>query len=47
MKRKIGRTFIRALRILKNCTLMSSFCPKYTMLQPENFGGIMCHDNKG
>ena len=25
----IGWTFIRALKSLKNCTLMGSFCPKY------------------
>ena len=33
----IGWTFIRALKSLKNCTLMGSFCPKNIMFQLENF----------
>ena len=41
----IGWTFIRALKSLKNCTLMGSFCPKH-MFQSENFRGIMCHDTE-
>ena len=43
----IGLTFIRALKSLKNCTLMGSFCPKHIMFQLENFIGIMCHDTEG
>ena len=39
----IGWAFIRALKSLKNCTLMGSFCPKHIMFQLENFRGIMCH----
>ena len=42
----IGSTFIRALKSLKNCTLMGSFCPKNIMFQVENFRGIMCHDTE-
>ena len=34
-------TFIRALKILQNCTLMGSFCPKHIMFQLENFRGIV------
>ena len=44
---RIGWTFIRALKSLKNCTLMGSFCPKHIMFQLENFRGIMCHDAEG
>ena len=40
-------TFIRALKSLKNCTLMSSFCSKHIMFQLKNFKGIMCHDTEG
>ena len=40
-------TFIRALKSLKNCAWMGSFCPKHIMFQLENFRGIMCHDTKG
>ena len=29
----IAWNFIRALKSLKNCTLMSSFCPKYIIFQ--------------
>ena len=29
MARGIGWTLIRVLKVLKNCTLMGSFCPKY------------------
>ena len=43
----IGSTFIRALKSLKNCTLMRSFCPKLIMFQPGNFRGILCHDTEG
>ena len=43
----IGWTFIRALKSLKNCTLMGSFCQKHIMFQLENFRGIMCHDTEG
>ena len=42
----IGSTFIRALKSLKNCTLMGSFCPKNIMFQVENFRGVMCHDTE-
>ena len=42
-----GWTFIRALKSLKNCTLMGFFCPKDIMFQQENFKGIMCHDTEG
>ena len=42
----IGWTFIRALKSLKNYTLMGSFCPKH-MFQLEKFIGIMCHYLKG
>ena len=37
----IGGTFIRALKSLKNCTLMAFFCPKHIMFQLKNFIGIM------
>ena len=43
----IGWTFIRALKILRNCTLMVSFCPKHIIFQLKTFIGIMCHDTKG
>ena len=33
----VGWTFIRALKSLKNCTLMGSFYLKHIMLQPEKF----------
>ena len=42
----IGWTFIRALKSLKNCTLMGCFCPKHRMFQLENFRGIKCHDTE-
>ena len=42
----IGCIFIRALKSLKNCTLMGSFCPKHIMFQLENFIGTMCHNNE-
>ena len=32
---RIGWTFIRALKNLKNCTLMGSFCPQNIMFQSE------------
>ena len=40
-------TLIRALKSLKNGTLMGSFCPKHIMIQQENFMGIMCHYTEG
>ena len=43
----IGWTFIRALKCLKNYTLVDSFCPKHIMFQLENFRGVMCHDTEG
>ena len=43
----IGWTFIRALKSLKNCTLMGFFCQKHIMLHLENFREIMCHDTEG
>ena len=43
----IGWIFIRALKSLKNCILMGSFCPKYIMFQLESFRGIMCHATEG
>ena len=43
----IGWTFIRALKSLKNYTLMGSFCPKHIMFQVEHFVGVMCHDTEG
>ena len=42
----IGWTFIRALKSLKNYTLMGSFCSKH-MFQLENFKGIMYHETEG
>ena len=42
-----GWTFIRALKSLKNCILMGSFCLKHIMFQLENFRGIMCHNTEG
>ena len=39
-----GWTFIRAIKSLKTCALMGSFCPKHIMFQSEYFRGIMCHD---
>ena len=39
-------TFIRALKNLKNCTFMGSFCPKHIMFQLENFIGIICYDTE-
>ena len=47
MARGIGWTFIRALKSLKNCTKMGSFCPNYIMFQLENFRGIMCYNTEG
>ena len=38
--------FIRALKSLKNCTLVGSFCPKNIMFQLENFKGIMYYDTR-
>ena len=43
----IGWTFIRALKSVKNCTLMDFFCPKHIMFQLENVIGIKCHDTEG
>ena len=42
----IGWTYIKALKSLKNCTLIGSFCPKYIMFQLENFRRIMGHDTE-
>ena len=42
----IGWSFIRALKYLKNCILMGSFCPKCIMFQLENFMGIVCLDTE-
>ena len=42
----IGWTFIRALRSLKNCSLMGSFCQKHIRFQLESFRGIMCYDTE-
>ena len=42
----VGKTFIRALKSLKNCTLMGSFCSRHIMFQLENFRVIMCYDTK-
>ena len=39
--KRIGWTFIRALRSLKHCTLMGSFCPKHIIFQLESFTEIM------
>ena len=47
LARGIGWTFIRALKSLKKCTLMRSFCPKHIMFQLKNFRGIMCHHTEG
>ena len=44
---RIGWTFIRALKSLKNCTLMSSFCKKHIFFQLKKFIGIMCRDTEG
>ena len=44
---EFGTTFIRALKSLKNCTSMGSFCPNHIMLQLENFIGSMCHGTEG
>ena len=46
MALRIGRTFIRALKRLKNCTLMGTFCQKHIMFQSENLRGIRCHDTQ-
>ena len=42
----IGWTFIKALKSLKNCTMMGSFCPKHIMFQLQDFRGIMGHDTE-
>ena len=42
-----GWTFIRALKSLKTCALMDSFCPMHIMFQLEQFTGTMCHDTEG
>ena len=44
---KIGWTFLRSLKSLKNYTLMGSFRPRHIMLQLEGFRGIICHDTEG
>ena len=43
----IGWTFIRALKCLKNYTLVDSFCPKHIMFQLENFRGVCVMTLKG
>ena len=43
----IGWTFTGAPKSLKNCTLMSCFCPKHIMFQLEKVSGIMCHNTEG
>ena len=42
----IGWNFLKALKILKNGTLMGFFCPMHKMFQLENLRGIMCHDTE-
>ena len=42
----IGWIFIRALKSLRNCTLMGSFWSKNIIFQPENLIGIMYHELK-
>ena len=44
--REIGWTFVRALKSLKDRTLMGSFCLKH-VFQIENFIGITYHDTEG
>ena len=44
---RIGWTFMRALKGLKNCTLKGSFCQKHKMFQLVKFRGIMCRDTEG
>ena len=46
MASEIGWTFIRALKSLKNCTLIGCFCQKHIMFQLGNFRGIMCLDTE-
>ena len=41
-----GWTFITALKSLKTCTLMGSFCPRDIMFQLGNFRSIMCYQNE-
>ena len=43
---EIGWTFIRALKSLKHCTFMGSFCPKHIMFPSEKLRGIKCHDTE-
>ena len=40
---RIWWVLIRALKSLKNCTLMGSFSSKYLMVQLDNFRGFICH----
>ena len=44
---RIGWTFMRALKGLKNCTLKGSFCQKHKMFQLVKFRGIKCRDTEG
>ena len=37
-----GWNFIAALKVLKNCTLIGSFCQKHIIFQLENFRGTIC-----
>ena len=43
----IGWTFTKALKSLKNFTLMGSFCPKHNYVSVGNFRGNLCHDTEG
>ena len=44
---ELDELLIRALKSLKTCTLMGSFCPKHIIFQPENFIGVMYHNTEG
>ena len=44
--KEFGGLSLRALKSLKNGTIMGSFCPKNIIFQLENFRGIMCHDTE-
>ena len=43
---RIGWTFTRVLKSLKNCTLMGCFRPKHIMFQLGNFRKIMYYDTE-
>ena len=38
--------FIRAIKSLKNCTLMGSVCPKHIIFQRGNFRGMCYHSEE-